>query len=412
MATVSILTGNHICNNPRAFKEASALSDAGFDVHWLGGWFDRDLAARDQDLIAGVRWKFTPVTDWTRRDLFARARRTVQRLRSKAAAVLHATAGRENLYQLGYCGPEMLRDAEALHADLYIAHSESALWSALELHRRGHRVGVDMEDWFSEDLSAEARKQRPVRLLRDLERKLLREARHRSCTSAAMGNALAAAYDCHPPVVVYNAFPWSDRAVCDGQRKDRNGLAPLSLHWFSQTIGPGRGLEDLFGALPHLSRKVEIHLRGAISRDFRVRLLSLVAPDWRPYVTIHPVVKNSELLSRIREHDIGLALDLSEPPSRNVTITNKILQYLQAGLAVAASDTVGHREVAAMAPGALGLYPAGDPIGLAGVLNGLIADAQAVRTAKAAALAAAESRLCWEKCSAPLVASVSEALRQ
>ena len=37
MASICILTGNHLCHNPRIIKEASALSDAGFKVEVLSG---------------------------------------------------------------------------------------------------------------------------------------------------------------------------------------------------------------------------------------------------------------------------------------------------------------------------------------------------------------------------------------
>ena len=43
--------------------------------------------------------------------------------------------------------------------------------------------------------------------------------------------------------------------------------------------------------------------------------------------------------------DAGLAIELSQPESRNVTITNKILQYIQSGLQVLATDTIGQIEL-------------------------------------------------------------------
>ena len=80
-----------------------------------------------------------------------------------------------------------------------------------------------------------------------------------------MSEALSAAYGCEPPKVVYNSFPWADRASIDGQHLDRRELSVPSVHWFSQVIGPKRGLETLIDALPNIHVRCEIHLRGRMS---------------------------------------------------------------------------------------------------------------------------------------------------
>ena len=63
----------------------------------------------------------------------------------------------------------------------------------------GCLVGVDMEDWFSEDLPLEARTHRPVRLFRNLERKLLTLGKYFACPSRAMSEALAREFGCPQP---------------------------------------------------------------------------------------------------------------------------------------------------------------------------------------------------------------------
>ena len=410
MKRVVILTGNHVCHNPRAFKEAEALCNAGFEVEWLGAWFDTDLAARDRSLLTNRRWTFRTVADWTRGTLLSMARRQQQRLRRWIGVKLHKLLGWENSWQLGYCTRELLRRALQQNAALVIAHSEPALWVAEKLSQRGCRVGVDMEDWFSEDLLPEARKRRPLKLLRRLEKNLLKAARHRTCPSKSMSYALAEAYQCEAPVVVYNAFPWSKRKTLDGKFKDRVNRAVLSLHWFSQTIAPGRGLEDLFAALPFVSSNCEIHLRGRISNQDQEWLDQIIPTAWMERVFVHPIVHNDELLSRIGEHDIGLALDPNKPASRNVTVTNKILQYLLAGLPVIASDTAGHREVSETALNAIVLYQSGDAAALARRLDELLSRGELRMQMRTAALCAAEQNFCWEKISQHLLKSVEDAL--
>src|SRR6202158_4644248 len=56
-----ILTGNHLCNNPRVIKEAGTLARAGYDVTVLGAWLDRALKDRDQKIIQSAPLRFVSV---------------------------------------------------------------------------------------------------------------------------------------------------------------------------------------------------------------------------------------------------------------------------------------------------------------------------------------------------------------
>jgi glycosyltransferase involved in cell wall biosynthesis len=141
-----------------------------------------------------------------------------------------------------------------------------------------------------------------------------------------------------------------------------------SIYWFSQTLGNGRRLEDLIAALPLLKHEAEIHLRGKPVSGFE-KWLSYRTPEaWRGRIMVHGLVSNAELLSRISEHDIGFAGETPLIRSRDLTVTNKILFYLLAGLAVVASETGGQREVASQAPSGVFLYRPGDASALARVL--------------------------------------------
>ena len=85
-----------------------------------------------------------------------------------------------------------------------------------------------------------------------------------------------------------------------------------------------------------------------------------VPEAWRGRIMVHGLVSYSELLSRITEHDIGFAGETPLIRNKDLTVSNKILQYLLGGLAVVASDTSGQREVARGAPGGVFLYPSRD----------------------------------------------------
>jgi len=278
-----------------------------------------------------------------------------------------------------------------------------------------------MEDWFSEDLLPEARKGRPIQLLKTLEKDLLCYGSYSSCTSEAMADALVKEYGCRRPTVVRNVFPQKDREGLDGKWKDRPGMAqwmerndptaerpkeaPVSIHWFSQTVGPGRGLEILFEALEGMEGNWELHLRGNL-KGYEKWLEGVCPAQVRNKLTVHELVGNEELLSRIAEHHIGFAGELKEPRSRDLTITNKVFQYLQGGLAVMASDTAGQKELAHEAKGALQLFPVGSVAGLQKIISKIFREAGVRETTRQRAWAAAE-RLGWERESERVIKNLS-----
>ncbi|HTV26219.1 MAG TPA: glycosyltransferase [Xanthobacteraceae bacterium] len=405
-STIIILTGNHLCHNPRVQKEAATLAARGHKVKVLGGWLDLRLKQRDDALIGTLPFEFIPVEDLTAR----RAAKIRSRTTRKLGTVVYRGLGLDNKWQLGSTYPALQRAAWNGYADLYIAHSEAALAVVAGLSRAGYRIGVDMEDWFSEDLLPEARRGRPVKLLRRQESEVLANSAFATCPSRAMSLALAEEFGCPPPAVVYNAFPWAERALLDGRIKDRDDCRHPSIHWFSQTIGPGRGLEDLFAALPLLKHPAALHLRGKPVAGFEEWLAKWLPGAWRSHVFLHDVVSNAELLSRITEHNIGFAGEMKYCRSRDLTVTNKILQYLLAGLAVVASDTEGQREVAKRASEAVLLYPSGTPQALAARLDELLGEPERLERARLAALRAAREVFCWERQEPTLLDAVGRAL--
>lgn len=270
--------------------------------------------------------------------------------------------------------------------------------------RRGRRVAADFEDWHSEDLLPAARRGRPIGLLRELERTLLLRAAYTSTTSHALSDALAHRHAARPPQVLTNSFPLQSdpHAGPPGE--------PPAFFWFSQTLGPGRGLEAFCDAWGRTTQASRLVLLGQPSPGFAEELLSRLPPAFAARVTLLPLVDPRELPTLIARHDIGLALEQSWITNRDLTITNKILQYLNAGLALAATPTSGQREVLAHAPGAGCLIDPESPATTAATLDEFIRDRSRLAAAQASARAAAERTYCWEHEAPRLVAIVAGAL--
>lgn len=242
------------------FKEASALGGAGlevtvmtvanharseeYDAKLLGGAKFRRVALDriSRRGVPGLRSAFGRLTTWV-------ARRAV-RLGIQSKQALGPTAA------LG-------RMARRFEADLTIVHTEMPFCIGLDLLARGRRVAADFEDWHSQDLLPQSRASRPLRLIEGAERELMRRAAYTSATSHAMAHALQAAFGGALPVVITNSFPLQPEPAARPQG------GPPSLLWFSQTIGPGRGLELFLAAWRQTTAPSRLNLLGDVGDAYR-----------------------------------------------------------------------------------------------------------------------------------------------
>ncbi len=405
---ILILIAQHLHTAPRPQKEALALAKAGYDVTIACAWHDDAFAQRDAQLVQSHGYQLACYADFRPR---FRLRRFLFRTQSKLARLAWQHRGWFSPDLLGYGVRTMHRLAQRFAADLTIVHSEGGLWVGQRLLHDNRRVGVDFEDWFSNDLLPEARAQRPIEQLWKLERRLSQQCRYRLTPSNAMAKQLASTFDTDAATCVYNVFPFAERRELDGEWRDRRrDRQSPSLHWYSQTIGPGRGLEALCDALSRMGSPFELHLRGRCHAAYEASLRQRLRPEQREQLLVHPTVPNAELLSRIAEHDIGLALEQPHCPSRDLTIANKFFQYLQGGLAVIATQTKGQVEAVTAARCGL-LVPPDDTAALADAIATLMKDSERRRREQRASLIAAEQIFCWERMEARVTDTADAALQ-
>lgn len=403
--TITLLILQHLANAPRAQKEAAALARAGAVVSVRGCWWNRDLAAEDQEIARNGGYHVVPLAD-----LSSRRGTLLLRLRARFARTLCRRWNIVRPEAFGLTARGMLQVVTRERPDLTMVHCEPGLWAGTRLLQRGLRVGVDFEDWFSEDLLPADRLERPVAAMARAEQTLLRNGAVQFATTSAMAGALQSwARSPRPPVTIPNSFPWSAAPSADDPGGDRRDPGTLSFYWFSQTIGPGRGLETLARALAQVKGDWTLHLRGNLG-GYAAWYEEHFPAAVRQRTVILPGVSNRDLPRRSSGHDVGLALEIPFCRSRDLTATNKIFEYLRCGLPVIATTTSGQREVMQACPDAGWLVPPEDVSALARTLQTCVDDPTAIRKRRDEARQAARDTWAWEKFAPRLVAAVQEAL--
>lgn len=331
---ICIVTQSHLCRNPRVLKEALALAGAGYLVTIINSTYDRSLAIEDRSLINDQNINLIPVARLESGGLLSFG----DRLLKKTGDALVRYFKIQTPLALGYAALRYKTIALKQNADLYICHQELGLYCGVQLLRSKKKTAFDFEDWYSEDLLNEARQKRPIRLLKKLEQCALQNGAFCFTTSHAMANELSKIYKARTPSTVYNSFATDEEVLL----RPKLFEPPLKLLWFSQTIGPGRGLEAFLRLIAKTGLRLEVHLLGAVTIAYKEELTAI--QDTHP-VFFHAPVPAGELAGKIADFDIGLALEETHPRSRDLTITNKFFQYIQSGLPVIATATSGQVEI-------------------------------------------------------------------
>lgn len=391
MPSICLVTPHHISFQPRVLREADTLCEAGHQVRIVGRQVDPMLAQHDRRLAQSRQWRLQAVdlqsNGSSRPAWFVESLRSEVFRRGFDAGIRTAGVGSKS-YLRGFTRLQKLAEAE--RSDWFIAHTQAALpVAAAAAFRWRTKLGFDCEDLLAE-LGCD-----PPEIVRLIERKYLPLCDYVSVPSQEIAERLIEQYSIKPPIILYNVFPLK---LTQGmsQPVDRAGSDALRLHWFGQTIGTGRGLEDVIKAATIVGRKIEIHLRGRVSDDYRSHLESLAANALQLKLNFHPLVNHDDMFRTMDQFDVGLALEDPANTGYALTVTNKLFGYLLSGLAIAATNTPGQREILHRIPESGFLYPSGNPELLAQGLRRWIDDRSSLTQAQQTAWDAARTEYCWD----------------
>ena len=412
---ICIVTAGHLSTCPRMLKAADALTDVGHAVRVVSAQFTPWATRADLEVRRrrAKKWQWTAV-NYDRRT--ARRVYVASGVRFRAARCVASMLGPTRCpmplvvraYSRVY--PELLHAALAEPTDLFYGGTTGALAViAAAARRRNVPYGLDLEDFHSAEHDCSPTVQFVHSLTRRIEQDVLSTAQFVTAGSTAIARAYAEMYGIRP-IPINNTFslpiPPPPLTV--------NPKSGLRLYWFSQTIGPGRGLEDVVRAVGVAGIPGELHVRGnplpGYLSDLRT-LATQTAPQLQ-LIPHHPAPPD-EMIALCGDYDVGLAVERLKPLNRALCLTNKVFTYMLAGLAVVCTDTPGQRLLAHdLGEGAYSYAP-GDIATLAAGLKRWADDKALLARAKAVAWEAAQRRWHWEHAQerGALLDAVKRALR-
>ena len=385
-------------------KEADALHTAGYTVSVVAINNHNRQRQFDEELMSTRQWSLRTVN--FRKEVGREKLRwlclSVKQKTFKLLAKITLRFGiSERAAEKAFDG--LVHLAKMEKADLYLVHHAEALGAGFRAAQLNNaKFGFDGEDFHTGMNDSGGMMNEMIFFL---ENKYLPHCAYLTAASNGIGEAYSGKYKIRPPVTILNVFPKE-------RLEAKKGNNPIKFYWYSQVIGPNRGLETLMEAAGKLEAEFEIHLRGSFHneeyRNFLSRLAKRSGIEARLF--IHEPIGAEKIVSDGNRFDIGLALESKTSTNANLAVSNKLFSYLMSGLALIATDTYGQKDIFNYFPEVGRICRMDDPEDLAAAMKFYIGHPEKLLEAKKAARAAAETRFNWETESKKLLDNIKACL--
>jgi glycosyltransferase involved in cell wall biosynthesis len=261
--------------------------------------------------------------------------------------------------------------------------------------KHGAAYAFDAEDFHLGDLPDTPEHALNRCLIRDIESRCIPGASYITAASPMIADAYVEAYGIDRPTVVLNVFP---RGHAPSAPSARGTVRPgPSLYWFSQTIGPGRGLETAVEAIAHAATAPHLYLRGTPASGY-ADALSTLAQEYGVGDRLHFLAPEApDEMERLgAQYDLGFSGEAGFSRNNATALGNKLFSYLLGGVPIVASDVPAHRAIAPEIGEAMTLFRIGDAVALAATIDQHLGDPARLAAVRAHAWRLAQQRYCWE----------------
>ncbi len=306
-------------------KEAVALYKAGFQVKVIycpmsvwGDEFDKELFITYPE-IKWISVGAHPILN-KYSFLLTRIRRKIWQLfynilGDRFDAALRASS----LYS-----QDLEREAFKHEAHLYIGHNLGSIKAVVDSSKK--YIGLSSFDFEDFHRGEDFRDSKHWKIVASIENKFVPHINFFTAASPLISEEYKKYYPNIDVLSILNVFDKLDSSVF----VDSN-IQQLKLFWFSQTIGKGRGLECLIGAIG-LAKNPNIYLTllGNITAEMKLYFTEIIISNGleRNQVVFKEACSLSDINKTARQHHIGICAEDPKTLNRDLCLTNKIFTYL------------------------------------------------------------------------------------
>lgn len=333
-----LVSSINLSSNPRIFKELQLAYSLHYDVTFLGfkhgNWSDKG-DAEIQKQYPLVNFNYLDATrdnyfNWLYCSLLHVFCKWIWPLNQSSLKLTAAASSKRTLPILNL----LVQLAAKNKYDLIIGHTLPALYPCLKFKQLTNcNFAFDVEDYHPGELIASDainEKKRTEKLLLNI----LPLTSYITAASPLIAKNTELLVPGIEIKTVLNYFPKDEFVVPAIISSDK-----IKIVWFSQTITAGRGLEFVLSVWDNIKSFSELTLIGKIDPNFYE--LHLKKHD---DITVMPPLLQQNLHKHLSFYDVGLALEIDNiDQNKGLALSNKILAYYQAGLYIAATDTIAQQ---------------------------------------------------------------------
>src|SRR5690242_6758657 len=263
----------------------------------------------------------------------------VAKSRTRVSRSLFRVTGRILSPAVSSLATEFEKTVKKIDADVYIGHNIDTLLPLTRLAKRRKAALIFDSMEYHADMG-DGQTDTEKEIVKAIQAECLPQCDLILASSPELAAELNNAYSVRRILALYNV----PAKISNLSNDRRPGFA---LYWRNSTIGLGqRGLATVLSALKLLPESITLHLQGRLPQD-RGRELRRRIDDLgiSHRVNIYPPFMPNQAVSAAAGYHVGLCLEHGGIRNHELTVSNKIFDYMMAGLPVVASDLPGLRTV-------------------------------------------------------------------
>jgi glycosyltransferase involved in cell wall biosynthesis len=228
----------------------------------------------------------------------------------------------------------LYKQISKIDADIFFGHNiESLVPIVLRKNKKNIKAIFDCMEFYSDMGDGQTRLDREI--ISMIENDCLHKCELVLASSQDVADALKEKYTIDNTVAIYNKPPFQNYL----RQKKQGGL---HLYWRNSTIALSqRGLGDILVAMKSLPGDVYLHVQGRKSFKYEELICRIKTLQLTNRVFIHEPYKPEEAVLCASEYHIGICPEQNTCANQRLTVSNKLFDYMMAGLAVVVSDLPG-----------------------------------------------------------------------
>lgn len=349
MKKILVISNNEICYNARLLKAADFFHKNGCDVTVFNGV--TGLASREiyEDIKKSRSWRVIE-NDISKGDFKSKLKWLVTGVLHK---LIEFSIDKMKLpfWEAYYLNKSLLLRPKITKEkyDFILIHLVDNLPFAVQLKNKlNAQIIYDNQEYFVGQYAAFEKGK--FNWVKEVQKKYLPEVDIVLATTNVMLQQLRKDHDLKiPSFRVRNVPSMQTTAVRNdsNSHQEVNHLNVLKLVWHGMGVyfNNSRGVHILLQAIAQCNENVHLYLQGSLTEAQKsIYERYEEALNLEGKVTFLPPAHPDEIVPSLKKFDVGLTAELPEELNQELTSSNKLFDYIQAGLVIISSDVLGLAE--------------------------------------------------------------------